>query len=133
MIGRRAAADRLRDAADEIRLGVDHVRIAPVAIDGACFVASRNGDQLETDLSDLVQNTSAALAVRVGLRLAIGAGRELHQDLAGHRAVGVGSLRRRVRVQRERKETCRDKRFERAAGHALARAMPVPRRGPRVC
>ena len=54
---------RPRDAADEIRLRVYHVRIAPVAIDGACFVASRNGDQLEADLSDLVLNTSAALTV----------------------------------------------------------------------
>ena len=69
MIGVRSPI-RLRDAADEIRLRVQHVWVAPIAIDRARFVASSNSDQLDARGGDLVQHTSAALAVRVGLRLA---------------------------------------------------------------
>ena len=115
-VGSSACARSASGTADEIRLGVKHVRVAPVAIDGGRFVASRDSDQLER-VTRSRSGRPPPWRCASAFAWPVAPGVNFTRIWPATKRCGVGRLHRQVRGARERREHS-DKRFDHA--HTLS-------------
>ncbi len=93
------------DAADEVRLGIKDVRVAPVARKGGCFIARRYANTLDASAGNLGEPGPTSHPVCIIPCASVDPGPELHQDVAGRDRAAIYCLGREARHQTANNQT----------------------------